>query len=85
MEELLVLTKKRKQSIKQLGYKYRQIWEHNFMGQLKSNERLKTFMDQQDIVERLDPRDAFQVYVISFFHISCIIYKKNLKALHRKV
>ncbi|CAG2254262.1 unnamed protein product [Mytilus edulis] len=59
MEELYVVTKKREKTIRELGYRYRRIWEHDFASQLKSNEGLKLFAGNLDIEERLDPRLAF--------------------------
>ena len=59
MEELYVVTKKREQTIRGLGYGFRRIWSHDFDCQLKSNEELKRFAGMQDIEDRLDPRDAF--------------------------
>lgn len=61
MDELYVITKKRENTIRQLGYGYRKIWEHDFNSQRLKNPILKLFCEQQDIQERLDPRDAFQV------------------------
>ncbi|CAC5368814.1 unnamed protein product [Mytilus coruscus] len=59
MEELYVVTKKREQTIRGLGYGYRRIWEHDFACRLNSNKRLKIFAENHEIEERLDPRHAF--------------------------
>ncbi|CAC5392811.1 unnamed protein product [Mytilus coruscus] len=59
MEELYVVTKKREQTIRGLGYGYRRIWEHDFASRLNSNKRLKIFAENHEIEERLDPRHAF--------------------------
>lgn len=61
MEELYVITKKREQTIRGLGYGYRRIWEHEFASRLNSNTRLKIFAENHEIEERLDPRHAFFV------------------------
>ncbi|CAC5402760.1 unnamed protein product [Mytilus coruscus] len=59
MEELYVVTKKREQTIRGLGYGYRRIWEHDFASRLNSNKRLKIFAENHEIEERLDPRHSF--------------------------
>ncbi|CAC5402776.1 unnamed protein product [Mytilus coruscus] len=61
MEELYVVTKKREQTIRGLGYGYRRIWEHDFASRLNSNKRLKIFAENHEIEERLDPRHSFLV------------------------
>lgn len=63
MDELYVVTKKREKTIRELGFGYRKIWEHDFASQLKSNQRLKLFANNLDIEERLDPRLAFFVSI----------------------
>lgn len=59
MEELYVITKKRKQTLQKLGFKFRQIWGHEYDSLMKSNEEFKLFATDLDVQERIDPRDAF--------------------------
>jgi len=59
MEELYALTMKKKQYIESLGIHYVCIWEHEFHQQYKQNHDMKKFIDDLDIVERLNPRDSF--------------------------
>jgi len=59
MEELYVVTKKRQTHIKSLGYKYVEIWEHEFHRQLEEDAQMKTFVDALDIQDRLNSRDSF--------------------------
>ncbi|VDI47708.1 Hypothetical predicted protein [Mytilus galloprovincialis] len=59
MEELYVVTKKRESAIRDLGYKYRQIWEHEFRRDIDKTDDLKAFIDRLGLVERISPRDAF--------------------------
>jgi hypothetical protein len=59
MEELYALTMKKKQYIESLGLHYVCNWEHEFHQQYKQNYDMKKFIDDLDIVERLNPRDSF--------------------------
>ena len=59
MEELYALTMKKKQYIESLGIHYVCNWEHEFHQQYKQNHDMKKFIDDLDIVERLNPRDSF--------------------------
>lgn len=59
MDELYTITKKRGSTIRKLGYKYQEIWEHVFTKHIETNATLKSFVDDLDVVDRLDPRSAF--------------------------
>lgn len=59
IEELYVITKKREKEIKNLNYKYKCIWEHQFHKNLKKKKDMNHFVSQLDIQDRLNPRDSF--------------------------
>ncbi|MET0103898.1 MAG: DNA polymerase, partial [Sedimenticola sp.] len=59
LEELYALTLKKRSYIQGLGMKYVCIWEHDYRHQLDRDPDLKTYVDQLDLAERLDPRDSF--------------------------
>ena len=59
LEELYTVTKKRENIIKALGYKYVEIWEHEFQRQLEQDKEMKLFVDSLDVQDRLNPRDSF--------------------------
>ena len=59
MDELYALTTKKRQELKDLGFRYVEMWEHDFQDQLKNNPELSLFVSTLDLQERLDPRDSF--------------------------
>ena len=59
IEELYTMTMKKKAYLESVGYKYVCIWEHEFQDQLKENAEMKTFVDNLDVQDRLNPRDSF--------------------------
>ncbi|XP_041361863.1 uncharacterized protein LOC121377830 [Gigantopelta aegis] len=59
IEELHALTIKKRNVLKEKGYKLVDIWEHEFREKQKKNPEMKTFVDALDIQDRLDPRDSF--------------------------
>ena len=59
LEELYVVTKKREEEIKRLGYKYKCIWEHQFHQNMKKSKEMNYFVSQLDVRDRLNPRDSF--------------------------
>lgn len=59
MEDLYVVTKKRQIHIKSLGYKYVEMWEHEFHRLLKMDVEMKSFVDGLDVQDMLSPRDSF--------------------------
>ncbi|MES9882603.1 MAG: DNA polymerase [Sedimenticola sp.] len=59
MEELYALTLKKKRLLKQMGYKYVCIWEHEFLQMKTQDVELRAFVDGLDVQARLDPRESF--------------------------
>lgn len=59
MGEVYALTMDRAEYIINQDYNLIEIWECDYEAQLKSNAAMKTFIENQNIVERLDPRDSF--------------------------
>nr|XP_042904476.1 uncharacterized protein LOC122270590 [Parasteatoda tepidariorum] len=45
--------------LKKKGYTLQEIWEHDFNDLKVKNSELKTFLEDHEIVDRLNPRDAF--------------------------
>ncbi|MES9881304.1 MAG: DNA polymerase, partial [Sedimenticola sp.] len=59
MNELYALTLENKRVIEEMGYKYVQIWEHEFHEKIEKDDNLKMFVKNLDVQSRLDPRDSF--------------------------
>lgn len=59
MNELYALTMEKKSIIKQMGYSYVCIWEHEFSKRVENDEHIKDFIKGLDVQTRLDPRDGF--------------------------
>ena len=59
MEEMYALTLRKKTALKQKGYTYVSIWEHEFREAMQNDPQVKTFLQLLDIETRLDPRDSF--------------------------
>ncbi|XP_046856165.1 uncharacterized protein LOC124449275 [Xenia sp. Carnegie-2017] len=51
-------TIRRQNRLLQLGYEVKTIWEHDYC-KLKETDEMKQFLDTDDIVTNLEPRDAF--------------------------
>lgn len=41
------------------GFTVTEMWEHQFLKEKKENADLKCFLENHDVQDRLDPRDAF--------------------------
>lgn len=57
--ELYELTKQREEKIRQAGYDYESIWEHDYHCQLREDSVMQDFVDSLDLQPPLDPRDSF--------------------------
>ena len=56
--ELRALTQRKLQDLEERGMKVISIWEHEFDDWLKRDADARAFVDNLDIVERLNPRDS---------------------------
>lgn len=52
-------TLKTEQKLKSLGLQYQEIWEHDFEKLKKTCNDLKEFLENHEVVSRLNPRDSF--------------------------
>ena len=71
MDELYYMTTKREMALKDLGYQYKCIWEHEFNRQLKNDAAMREYISYLDIIDRLNPRDTFyggRTNAIKLFH-----------------
>lgn len=68
---------KRIDSVRELGLKVVVCWEHDFDALLKTNPEAKAFVDQLDLVDRLDPRDSLMGGRTN----GCTLYKKATKGM----
>ena len=71
MNELYYMTKNREMVLKDLGYQYKCIWEHEFNRQLKNDADMREYISNLDITDRLNPRDSFyggRTNAIKLFH-----------------
>ncbi len=59
MEELYALTVEKRTLLRQMGYKYVSIWEHEFLKQKTSDPELQSFVNGLNVQPRLNPRDSF--------------------------
>ena len=60
MDELYVLTKKKEAALRAMGYNYECKWECEFRDDMvKNRDGVKDFVNQLDLVSRLNPRDSF--------------------------
>ena len=59
MSELYARTMEKKQFIENNGYSYVSIWECDFNRELKKDPDMKQYVDSLEIVNPLEPRDAF--------------------------
>lgn len=75
--ELLALTKRKENRLRELGLKVVVCWEHDFDALLKTNPEAKAFVDQLDLVDRLDPRDSLMGGRTN----GCTLYKKATKGM----
>ncbi|XP_061170447.1 uncharacterized protein LOC133179772 [Saccostrea echinata] len=57
--ELFELTKRREEKIREAGYQYESVWEHEFHRQLRDDPDMRRFVYALDIQPPLDPRDSF--------------------------
>jgi hypothetical protein len=56
--ELLALTQHKERRLRELGLEVVVCWEHEFDALLKSNSAARTFVEQLELVDRLEPRDS---------------------------
>ncbi|CAL1282301.1 unnamed protein product, partial [Larinioides sclopetarius] len=59
MWALLKKTKERAAKIRSSGFALKEMWEHDFRRMKRNDVSLQDFCENLDIVERLNPRDAF--------------------------
>ncbi|GBN93226.1 hypothetical protein AVEN_210737-1 [Araneus ventricosus] len=59
MWALLKKTKERAAKICSSGFNLKEMWEHDFLRMKRNDVSLKEFCSQLEIVERMNPRDAF--------------------------
>ena len=59
LEELYALTLKKRTYLENRGMRYVEMWEHDFLAQLKTDADLQVFIGTLDIESRLDPRNSF--------------------------
>ena len=59
MNELYALTQIKKTKLKKKGYKYEEIWEHEWLHKVKNNAEINAFICQSEVIDRLNPRDSF--------------------------
>ncbi|GBN24862.1 hypothetical protein AVEN_161207-1 [Araneus ventricosus] len=59
MWALLKKTKERASKIRSLGFNLKEIWEHEYHRMKERDASIRDFCSKLDIVERLNPRDAF--------------------------
>lgn len=69
--ELFTLTQMKERRLRELGLKVVVIWEHEFDAMTQSNDRLKAFLNQLDLEDRLDPRDSLMGGRTN----GCVLYK----------
>lgn len=74
--ELFTLTQMKERRLRELGLKVVVIWEHEFDAMTQSNDRLKAFLNQLDLEDRLDPRDSLMGGRTN----GCVLYKRAVKA-----
>ena len=59
MEELYIATKKKVKYLKDRGFRVVQKWGCELNKELEEDEELKQFFDHNEIIDPLQPRDAF--------------------------
>lgn len=59
MHALRQRTDEMTRKFKAAGYNVIEMWAHTFHRMLRSNQGLKTFVQNHELVDRLNPRDAF--------------------------
>ena len=64
MDELNYMTKKREMVLKDLGYQYKCIWEHECNRQLKNDAAMREYISNLDITDRLILETAYMVVEI---------------------
>jgi hypothetical protein len=70
-DALNYMTKKREMVLKDLGYQYKCIWEHECNRQLKNDAAMREYISNLDITDRLNPRDSLyggRTNAIQLFH-----------------
>ena len=59
MEQLYEDTMRKVKYLKDQGFKVEQKWECEFAKEMKEDEEMKRFFEKHEIVDPLQPRDAF--------------------------
>ena len=59
MGELFDKTLEKKKYLEDQGYTYKSIWESDFDMECQENPHMKAYINQLNIITRLEPRDAF--------------------------
>ena len=59
MSQLYHLTQQKRKILEELGFKYYEIWEHEFKRQMYENCEMRTFINKLSLSQRLNVRDAF--------------------------
>ena len=59
MDQLYALTKIKEKALKDLGFSYVCIWEHEWIKKVTADPYVKDFLASFDIQDRLDPRESF--------------------------
>ncbi len=59
LEELYAVTKIKETTLREMGYKYVSIWEHDWLEMVESESEVEWFVSQLDVQSRLEPRDSF--------------------------
>lgn len=70
--ELLARTRQKEKTLKELGMKLVVIWEHEYDNMIRKDLDAKAFVDQLELVDRLDPRDSLMVGRTN----GCTLYKR---------
>ena len=59
MDQLYDLTQIKKKTLKELGYRYVCIWEHQWSKIVREDSEVRDIVANLDVQERLDPRESF--------------------------
>ena len=59
MEQLYKDTLRKVKYLKDQGFNVEQKWECEFKKEMKGDEEMKQFLDEHELVDPLQPRDAF--------------------------
>lgn len=59
MNELYYATKRKEMYLRQIGYKYICIWEHEFLRNMNLEDVMKEYVTSLEIQERINVREPF--------------------------